>query len=349
MNNKKFNLISIWVITGTLAVLTGLLLIFFIAFTGSLSSPHDDVTYGKYYVLITDNPGSSFWQSVYSSMLEEAKEQDAYVEMIAENLSGDYAMTDLMEMAIAARADGIIVTAGEADGMTELIEKAYNAGIPVITLLNDNTNSERLSFVGVGNYNLGKEYGKLIIDMANFREFAGETIDVTVLLDAGSEDSGQNVLAAAIQEAIEKDSPDAVGRHKPIAISLEAVDASNNFSVEESVRKLFVSGKENIPDIIVCLNENDTNSVYQAVVDYNEVGRVNILGYYDSDAILKGIERDVIRATLSIDTGQLGRYCIDALTEYYETGNTSQYFTADSYVIDKTNVGEYRKGEKHDQ
>ena len=43
------------------------------------------------------------------------------------------------------------------------------------------------------------------------------------------------------------------------------------------------------------------------------------------------------------------RYCIDALTEYYETGNTSQYFTADSYVIDKTNVGEYRKGEQHDQ
>ena len=348
MNNKKFNLISIWVITGTLAALTGLLLILFIAFSGSLSSPHDDVTYGKYYVLITDNPGSSFWQSVYSSALEEAKEQDAYVEMIAENLSGDYAMTDLMEMAIASRADGIIVTAGEADGMTELIEKAYNAGIPVITLLNDNTNSECLSFVGVGNYNLGKEYGKLIIDMANYREYAGETIDVTVLLDAGSEDSGQNVLAAAIQEAIEKDIPEAVGRHKPIAISLVAVDASNNFSVEESVRKLFVSGKDNIPDIIVCLNENDTNSVYQAVVDYNEVGRVSILGYYDSDAILKGIERDVIRATLSIDTGQLGRYCIDALTEYYETGNTSQYFTADSYVIDKTNVGEYRKGEQHD-
>ena len=48
MNNKKFNLISIWVITGTLAALTGLLLILFIAFSGSLSSPHDDVTYGKY-------------------------------------------------------------------------------------------------------------------------------------------------------------------------------------------------------------------------------------------------------------------------------------------------------------
>ena len=156
------------------------------------------------------------------------------------------------------------------------------------------------------------------------------------------------MLAAAIQETIEKDIPEAAGRHKPILISLEAVDASNNFSVEESVRKLFVSGKDKIPDIVVCLNENDTNSVYQAVVDYNEVGRVNILGYYDSEAILKGIERDVIYATLSIDTDQMGRYCIDALTEYYEIGNTSQYFTADSYVINKSNVGKYRKGESDD-
>ncbi len=345
MKTKRFNLISIGVITGVLAGLTGLLALLFVSFTGSLGSTTDDVTYGKNYVMITDNPGSSFWQSVYSSALLAAKEQNAYVEMISDNISGDHSMADLMQMAIYSRADGIIVSAGEAEGMTELIEKAYNAGIPVITLLNDNTNSERLSFVGVGNYNLGTEYGKQIINIANEKYYEGNTIKVTVLLDAGSEDSGQNVLAAAIQETIAKDVPVAEGRHKPIEISLEAVDASNNFSVEESVRKLFVSGRENIPDIIVCLNENDTNSVYQAVVDYNEVGSVSILGYYDSEAILKGIERDVIYATLSVNTEQMGRYCIGALTEYYDMGNTSQYFTADSYVINKSNVGTYRKGE----
>ena len=348
MKTKRFNLISIGVITGVLAGLTGLLVILFITFTGSLGSTANDVTYEKNYVMITDNPGSSFWQAVYSSALATAKEQNAYVEMISDNLSGDHSLSDLMEMAIYSHADGIIVTAGEAEGMTELIAKAYDDGIPVITLLNDNPNSDRLSFVGVGNYNLGTEYGKQIINMANAKYFPGNTIKVTVLLDAGSEDSGQNVLAAAIQETVAKDTTGLVGRHKPVEISLVAVDASNNFSVEESVRKLFVSGKDNIPDIVVCLNENDTNSVYQAVVDYNEVGLVNILGYYDSDAILKGIERDVIYATLSVDTDQMGKYCIDALTEYYEIGNTSQYFTADSYVINKLNVAKYRKGESDD-
>ncbi|MBP5331088.1 MAG: substrate-binding domain-containing protein [Lachnospiraceae bacterium] len=341
---NRLNIFIIWIITGVLAVLTGLLIVLFISFSKTLSRTAADSTYEKYYVMIVDDPGSSFWKSVYSSALLAAKEQNAYVEMISDNLSREYSQTELMEIAISSGADGIIVTSAEAEGMTELINKAYDEGIPVITLMNDNTQSERLSFVGIGNYNLGTEYGKLLLEMVKNRLFLHSTIDVTVLLDAGSEDSGQNVLAAAIQDAVKKDKAENPGTHKPIEISLIAVDASNNFSVEESVRKLFVSGQDNIPDIVVCLNENDTNSLYQAVVDYNQVGLVNILGYYDSEAILKGIERDVIYATISIDTDQMGRYCIDALTEYYETGNANQYYTADGYVINKQNIGEYRKG-----
>ena len=342
---KRLNMISIWVITGVLVGLTGLLIVFFLSFNKTLSQKGSDETYDKYYVMITDDSSSSFWQSVYSSALKEAKAQNAYIEMISENFSRDYTQTELMEIAISSDVDGIIVTDGEAEGMTELINKAYSFEIPVVTLINDNMQSDRLSFVGIGNYKLGTEYGKLIIEMANTKTFPGDTIEVTVLLDAGSEDSRQNVLAAAIQDTIKSDRNENADVHLPIEITLAAVNASNTFSVEESVRKLFISDKESTPDIIVCLNENDTNSVYQMVVDYNEVGLVNILGYYDSEAILKGIERDVIYATLFVDTDQMGRYCIDALNEYYEFGYTSQYFTADSYVIKKSSIDEYRKGE----
>ena len=340
---NKLNSITVFIITGVMVGLTGLLIFFFLSYSKTLSRTEQDVTYDKYYVMITDDSESSFWKSVYDAALTAAKEENAYVEMISNNLSREYSQTELMEIAIASGVDGIIVTAGEAEGMTELINRAYEAGIPVVTLFNDNTQSERLSFVGVGNYNLGKEYGNQIIKMANEKIFFGNRIRVSVLLDAGSEDSGQNVLAAAIQDTIAKENAENAEKHKAIEVSLVAVDASNTFSVEESVRSLFVQNTYKIPGIIVCLNENDTNSVYQAVVDYNQVGLVNILGYYDSEAILKGIERDVIYATLSIDTAQLGQYCIDALTEYYELGNTSQYFTADSYVINKNNVNEYRE------
>ena len=107
--------------------------------------------------------------------------------------------------------------------------------------------------------------------------------------------------------------------------------------------------EEELPDIIVCLNELNTTCVYQAVVDYNKVGQIAILGYFDSDTIINAIDRNVINATISIDTGQMGRFCVDALTEYYEFGNTSQYFTADVTLIDKSNVSGYLEGGDEDE
>lgn len=85
-------------------------------------------------------------------------------------------------------------------------------------------------------------------------------------------------------------------------------------------------------------------------MDYNKVGQVNILGYYDSDTIINAIDRNVIYATVAIDTEQMGRFCIDALQEYHELGYTSQYFTADIRLIQKDNVQEYlEKGDSADE
>lgn len=339
----KYNSITIWIITGVLVCLTGLLIFFFVSYSNTLNFSEKDETFDKYYAMITDDPNSSFWQSVYKSAHAAGKEKNAYVEMLSSNLSREFTEAELMEIAIASGVDGIIVEGNDSDEMTNLINRAEAESIPVVTLYTDNNKAERLSFVGILNYNLGKEYGNLIVDMVNNKLFSGNSIKVTVLMDANSEDSGQNMLFGAIQEAVERENETNDGRHKKIELSLYSVDTTNNFSVEESVRNLFVGTSSSRPGIVVCLSEIATTSVYQAVVDYNEVGLVNILGYYDSDAILKGIERNVIYATVTIDTNQMGQYCIDALSEYYELGNTSQYFSADISVINKDNVESFRR------
>ncbi len=332
-----------------LVVLTGLLIFFFISYTRTINTSEKDVKYDKYYVMITDDSESSFWQSVYEQAYSFGKEQGAYVEMLSSNLSKDYSAKDLLEIATFSGVDGIIVEADESEETRDLINKAVSAGIPVVTLLSDSSNSERLSFIGVGNYYLGREYGNQIIKMAKEKLFSGNRIKVVILVDANSEDSGKNVLSAAIQETVENEDSDSKSRHKPIDVSFFSLDTTNSFSVEESVRHLFISETSSLPSIIVCLSEIATTSTYQAVVDYNTVGLVNILGYYDSDSILKGIERGVIYSTISTDTAQLGQFCIDAFSEYYEFGNTSQYFLADITVIDSENVAKYMKGEGYEE
>ena len=76
---KSLNMITIWVITGILVVLTGLLIVLFISFNRSLNRKESEETYDKYYVMITDDPASSFWKSVYDAALSEANKKNAYV------------------------------------------------------------------------------------------------------------------------------------------------------------------------------------------------------------------------------------------------------------------------------
>lgn len=323
------------------------LIIGFVAFrfyASGLSANQSEHVYDRYYVMITDDPKSSFWQNVYKGALDKALENNVYVELLGATLSDDYSTSELMDIAISSHPDGIMLYADESEEMLRKINLASDSGIPVVTLYNDSTLSKRCSFVGVGGYNIGREYGKLIKRIALEKKRSGDEknkLDVAVLIDAmQSEDALLSVIVSGLQETLEVNKDTDFSYN----ISFVNVDNTNAFSAEESVRDIFA--EDDIPDILVCLNEQNTTCLYQAVVDYNRVGEVNILGYYDSPTILTAILNSVVYATASIDTYQMGQFCTDALEEYNLLGNTSQYFTTEVTIIDSNNVAFHIKKEE---
>lgn len=353
-------------------LLLTILLIFATAITGifvfsfyirQFTTEQDAGRYDRYYVMIAEKSNASLWQSIYKGAYEAGLLENSYVDLLDSSFDNEYSREDLMRIAISSEVDGIIVAADESDEMTEVINEAAAQGVPVVTLYGDNTQSDRCSFVGIGSYDLGREYGKQVLKIAQEKQSGSaenaaaseeganasyEAADqgplrVMVLVSAYAQDSGQNILCSGIQETVENEKQDGM----EIELSLFATDDTNAFAVEESIRDIFM--EEELPDIIVCLNELNTTCVYQAVIDYNKVGQVNILGYYDSDTIIKAIDRNVIYATISINTMQMGKYCVEALTEYNNYGNTSQYFIADIALIDKDNVAQYLGGDAEDE
>lgn len=287
--------------------------------------------YDRHYALITDDLEKSFWDSVYEGTKEEGDKSGAYVERLGKNLAVTYTKEELMEIAIDSHVDGIILEADESEVTTQQIERATENGIPVVTVLSDNANSARKSYVGISNYNLGGEYGKQIMKLLN-----GEHQKVLILMNVNTEDSAQNIIYTAIQETLEKAGVDM----SLVNIETAAISDDGAFSAEESIRDIFMDA-ENLPDIIICLNELNTTSTYQAAVDYNKVGVINIIGYYSSDTILRAIDRNVIQATISVDTAQMGRYCVQVLDEYIATGHVSEYFSVDISQITAENVDDY--------
>ncbi|MDD6328633.1 MAG: substrate-binding domain-containing protein [Eubacteriales bacterium] len=314
-------------------------------YNGAISQKENQRIYDQYYVLIADDMRSVYWNAIYESAYNRGQELGIYVDFLGHNLLQDYSKEDKMRIAIASGVDGIILSAGESEELSVLIDEAIAKGIMVVTLQEDTPGSMRLSYIGVGNYNLGREYGKEIKKLATNRLLASDykqTIDyhVMILVDEEAKGSGIDILSSAITETATTD-------NIKVVTSFVSFDSSNSFLVEETIRDIFMQGSE--PDVIVCLSELSTACAYQTVVDYNKVGQVDILGYYSSDTILNAIDRGVISATMVIDTNQLGEYCVDALNEYHTLGNTSQYYSADITIINKDNVADYLGGgEKND-
>ncbi|MFT3984068.1 MAG: substrate-binding domain-containing protein [Lachnospiraceae bacterium] len=364
--SRKEKILTVVLVTMTIVMLIATLigLIYFRQQITGNSLP-DEEQYNEYerqYVLITKDIDDTFWDSVYKEMKDTGDLTGAYVERLGRNLSMEYSKNDLLRIAIDSHVDGIILEADESDETTSLINKADAEGIPVVTILHDCMGTTRKSYVGISNYNLGSEYGKLIIsaveDMRVRRRdeaadayqengavtAEAEPVQVLILMDKNSTDTSQNIIYTAIQEALEKRG---FGKSQ-VEVDTAAISNDGAFGSEESIRDIF-QNREYQPEVIVCLNELNTTSVYQTVVDQNKVGQIIIIGYYDSDTILRAVERNAIYATITVNTTQMGSYCVEALNEYLDTGHVSDYFSVDFTLINADNVKDYLKSGGEDE
>ncbi len=343
--NRMF-LFGIILLIVLLVTLAGVFILQF--YVGRFAPEEDYKLYDKYYVMITEDRNSEFWRSVYKGAYEEGLKNGVYVEMLGDNLSGNYTKEELMSIAIAEEVDGIILDADESQEMTDLINEASDKNIPVITAYHGNTAGKRLSFVGAGSYNMGRVYGKQVLQLAEkvkrqkLATSKNSICNVAILVTAYADQTWQNVLCSGIQETVNQDKYEG----KNIKISLLPINNTTKYSAEESIREIFM--EDELPDIIVCLNEVNTSCVYQAIVDYNKVGDVGVLAYYDQDTTLTAVGRGVFDATISIDTKQIGYYCTKALQEYYLHDNVSEYFAVDVFLINSNNVSEFREGDTNE-
>ncbi|HKL79028.1 MAG TPA: substrate-binding domain-containing protein [Mobilitalea sp.] len=291
----------------------------------------DTVNYHNYkahYAIISEESDATFWKAIYQGALEMGKRQDIYVEKIGSSLSVSYSLEDMMRIAISSKVDGIIIEPNGEENITELINEAEEIGIPVITVLRDAPESQRKSFVGINSYNQGQTYGKQVLEVA-----AEGKRKVTVLLNSDDSDTTQNTIYSNISEMV---------GDADVELESATVSSQSIFGSVEDIRNIIMD-QENPPEVLVCLTAVDTYSAYNAVVDYNKAGVIDIIGYYDSDLILTGIEMDNIHSTMTIDAKQMGAYCVEALTEYRQTGQVSDYFSIDISVINYDNIKEYRK------
>ena len=333
---KKSTLTVFFVLAGCMLFLSGIWVYFQKTLDKvDLVEGEGAASYEKHYLMISGEENNLMWDSIYESASEAAKEEDAYVELISPQQGDSYTQADYLRIGIASQVDGIIL---EADGSSEeeaLIQEALEDGIPVVTVLTDDSSSARISFVGLNSYQLGNAYTEQILGLLK----KDQSTNVMLLSNSQSKTQETNLIYYQIKKELEEKK----AKEQDVTITEYSINSSSDFDTEEFVRDIFVNG-ESLPDVLVCMDEVVTECVYQALVDYNEVGNVDVVGFYYSDVILDAISKGIISSAIALDMEEVGRYSINALEEYFSLGHTSSYYSVGQHVITRENAGTYRTG-----
>ena len=318
------------VIMITAAVATGIL---FRVITRTMYSVEQEETIGyeKHYAFIAEDSDSDFWQEVFRSANEQAREYSIYLEDLSTGLGGDFSTEELLRIAVNSKMDGIVYSGGANEEVSSLIDKAADAGIGVVVLQNDVETSKRQCYVGLNYYELGQMYALEIDKLIEAGTMSDTTVDI--LVDGDMSEGASNLIVMAIEDHLREKTEEDEGFALP-EILVTRIDAEDIFSAEESIRNIFLE-KENLPNIMLCVNSVYTRCAYQAVVDYNLVGQIQIIGYFANDTILDAVDKQVIFSTVSIDTDEMGKSCIQSLYEYNSMGYTNSYLPVGIEVVDQ--------------
>ena len=317
---------GIFMAASVVAMLAG----YFLLLENSVAGEADYSSYDYHIAIISDETDKSFWEEVYDGAVEAGAEYGAYVEQIDEGLVDRFSMEDAINVAIYEGVDGILLRPTEGRVSEEMIDKAYSRGIPVITMQKDVPNSRRQGFVGINDYFLGQEYGKRVLKLADEK-----TRLVTVLFPgARFNETSRSWFRQGLQNTVQQEK---------IRFDFQVIRDDKGLNNAEDVIHNIAEGRVEQPDMIICLDEDITQSTAQMLYDRGLSDQVRVIGSYATDSILEGIEEGYIDSTITIDARAMGRMSVDALMTYIKYHMVSYYTEVDTMLVDRAMAAEYRR------
>lgn len=330
LGSEKF-LDRYWVLVIVLLSFFMIMIVGLIVFTQMQVKGNESsgILYKRHYMFVSQTGNSYISDRVYEEAKKYGQEKGVYVEQLGNFSDSDYGTVDYLKMAMAMKVDGIILEGTDEDEVRRTINQASDLGIPVVTVLSDCAGSRRRSFIELGDYNLGREYGRVVIDIAETR-----TPEVVLLTDEATNEHKKQI-GIGIQETLKNE-----GNHLQVNFRTEQLEMDTQFRSSDKIKEILLD-KNTRPDILICMNEKDTKMVYQSLIDYNLEGKVQIIGSCVSESLIKAVRDGAIAALIDVDTAQTGMLCVDALNYYIENGSVNEYIIVDDTVITSENVERY--------
>ncbi|WP_246202507.1 sugar-binding protein [Virgibacillus doumboii] len=130
-----------------------------------------DYTY--HFALIAEEADNEYWRLIEEGAEKVAAKHDIYLEYLAPTRANNDKLLKLLDRMISAKVDGIIVQGVQGERFVDLVHKAVERGIPIVTVDTDVPASERKAYVGTDNFEAGKLAGKTVIENTTGEKYVG--------------------------------------------------------------------------------------------------------------------------------------------------------------------------------
>jgi len=218
------------------------------------------------------------------------------------------AMVQSLELAIARKPAGLVVV-GFNDSLTPVINKAVEAGIPVVTVDADLPKSKRVAFVGTGNFNAGYQGG---LKMA---ELIGGKGKVALITRTGQSNLNERIEGYKA----------ALAKYPDIKVLPEANDDSDSAKAAQVVSLLLQANNDLAG--IACVEAAGGSGAATAVKEAGKVGKVKIVAMDRDNSVLKYIEDGVVQASVAQQTALMPIYAVAIL---YQLNHLDVPITSDN-------------------
>lgn len=233
-----------------------------------------------------------------------------------------------METAISQKVDGIFTCAVNPDTFAPVINKAVDAGIPVVLMDSDSPKSKRIAFAGTNNREGGRQVGRKMAELTNGK---ATVAILTEMLD----NFPQNERIEGFKEVL-KDYPEMK------VVALEA----DNADILKGVEKVQAMLRAN-PNInaIFGIGAPDIIAIGKVVEEMGLVGKITVIGFDDVKEQVDLLRKGVVHALVVQQPFKQAYTCVRLLKEYKDNGSVKEdekIIDTGTVLVTKENIDTYK-------
>lgn len=250
-------------------------------------------------VVISEEVDTPFWNKVKEGAESAAGKMHIDIEFLGSYRPNISELLKNMDLAIAAKVDGIIVQGVDTPQFSEKVMSAFEKGIPVVTIATDAPSSLRRTYVGSNNYEDGIMLGNYV--KANLHGL--EKVGVIT----GSELTGmQSLRRLGLVDALKSNSKVQIITSDTAKYEGASQETHNLLNAHPEVR------------VFVGLSADSGEGIAKAIRNRAEADIFSIYTFDETPEIVDLMQHGMIKATLQHQPGMMGEKSVQLIAQWLE-------------------------------